>query len=280
MADVPPTTSASQLVTYAMCPRLYECRYVLHLEPEFRSINLALGSAVHGAIGWWFEEILGGREPTLAAAEDIFSADLLAETAQATIRWKKETPELLDTKGRELVRAYLVIHGNQPVVAVEERFEVDVEDQDTGECLPRPLVGYFDLVVEDGDSIVEVKTTARAWTAFSLDRHLQVGAYAAAAIAAHGEAKVAVHTIIKAKTPRVEQFVVERTEGSNRWFFQAASAIERAICAGHFPPTPGPLCIECEFARACLGWGAPAGAHARPDRSRQPAATATATAPF
>jgi CRISPR/Cas system-associated exonuclease Cas4 (RecB family) len=220
------------------------------------------------------------REPTLAAAEDICSADLLAETAQATVRWKKDTPESLDAKGRGLVRAYLAKYGEQPVVAVEERFEVDLVNPDTGECLPRPLLGYFDLLVEDGDSIVEVKTTARAWSASSLDRHLQVGAYAAAAIAMHGEAKVVVHTIIKTKTPRVEELLVERTEESNRWFFQAASAIERAIGASHFPPTPGPLCFECEFAKACLEWRAPEAERPRPERLHQPAVRATTAVPL
>lgn len=45
MPDIPPTTSASQLTAYSMCPRLYAMRYVYHVDPEFRSLNLALGSA-------------------------------------------------------------------------------------------------------------------------------------------------------------------------------------------------------------------------------------------
>jgi len=59
---------------------LYFYRYVRHAEPEFRSLNLALGSAVHSTIGWWFQERLQNREPTLEAADWIFSADFAAET--------------------------------------------------------------------------------------------------------------------------------------------------------------------------------------------------------
>ncbi len=253
MIDIPPNTSASQLVTYAMCGRLYYYRYILHVEPEFRSLNLALGSAVHSTIGWWFQEILQGRQPTLEFAERIFSADIAAETVQMPIRWKNQTPDELEAKGQALVRAYLNLHGDLPVVGVEQRFEVDIEDPETGEALPRPLVGYFDLVVRKGDEIVEIKTTARAWHPQSILRHLQVGSYVAAANTLHGgPARVAIHAILKQRVPRVEEYPIERGESDNAWFFWAAKSIESAIQAGHFPPSPGPLCIECEFGKACL----------------------------
>jgi hypothetical protein len=253
MASVPPSTSASQLVSYSMCPRLYRFRYIEHRPPEFRSLNLVLGSVVHGAIGWWFEERLDGRKPSLDAVDWIVSADLLAETAEAPVRWKDETPDSLEAKAQGLVRAYLAEYGQQQVVAVEQRFEVDIADPDTGECLPRQLVGYFDLVVDDDGSIVEIKTTSRAWHPASLERHLQVGAYVAASNALHGgPSRVAVHAILKQKKPRIEVYDVERGEPGNRWFFEAAQAIEGAILAGHFPPAPGPCCIECEFGKTCL----------------------------
>ncbi len=253
MADIPPTTSASQLVTYAMCPRLYRYRYVDHLKPEFRSLNLALGSTVHSAIGWWFEERLAGREPTLDEVARVVSADFAAETVQAPIRWKDQTPETAEAKAQDLVSAYLTEHGNLPVVGVEQRFQIDIEHPETGAALPRPLVGYFDLVVDKGDSIVEVKTSSKAWHPGSLDRHLQVGAYVAAANAMHGgPAEVHVHVIVKIKKPRLEVHRVTRGESENGWFYEAAKAIEEAIQAQLFPPAPGPTCIECEFGRACL----------------------------
>jgi hypothetical protein len=243
-----------------MCPRLYFFRYVQRAVPEFRSVALVLGSAVHGAIGWWFEERLAGRVPTLVQAEDIVAADLLAETAQVEVRWKSEGPAELEARARALVRAYLNQHGEMDVVAVERRFEVDIADPDTGEAQPRPLIGYFDLVIREGKSIVEVKTTSRAWHPLFLERHLQVGAYVTAADALHeGPSRVLVHTIVKTKTPRVEELLVERTAPGNRWFFHAARAIEQAIGAGHFPPAPGPTCFECEFGHPEESWrGCPA----------------------
>lgn len=189
----------------------------------------------------------------IEAAEKIFSADIAAETVQMPIRWKNQTPDELEAKGQALVRAYLSEYGDLPVVGVEQRFEVDIEDPETGESLPRPLVGYFDLVVRKGDEIVEIKTTSRAWHPQSILRHLQVGSYVAAANTLHGgPARVAIHAILKQRTPRVEEYPVERGKRDNAWFFHAAKSIESAILAGHFPPSPGPTCIECEFGKACL----------------------------
>ncbi len=255
MIDIPPTTSVSQLTAYSMCPRLYFYRYVKHAEPEFRSLNLALSSAVHSTIGWWFREKLQGRQPTFESADRIFSADIAAETVQMSIRWKDQTPDALEAKGQALVRTYLEQYGDLSVVGVEQRFEVDIEDPETGESLPRPLVGYFNLVVRKGDEIVEIKTTSKAWHPQSLLRHLQVGSYVTAANALHGgPARVVIHAILKLRAPRVEEYPVERGEPDNVWFFHAAKSIEGAIQAGHFPPSPGPKCIECEFGKACLSY--------------------------
>ena len=191
--------------------------------------------------------------PTLERAEHILSADFAAETTEANIRWKGQEPEEVEARARDLVLAYLTAHGDQKVVGVEQRFEVDVTHPESGETLPRSLVGYFDLVVDKGDSIVEVKTSSKTWHPASLDRHLQVGAYVAAANATHGgPAEVHVHVIVKNKKPKVEVHRVTRGESDNGWFFEAARAIEAAIHARQFPPAPGPTCIECEYGRACL----------------------------
>lgn len=251
--EVPPTTSASQLTTYAMCPRKYLLGYVLEEPPEFRSTSLILGSAVHGALGWFFEEKLQGHHPSAEDAETIVTADLLALTSGEHVRWKTATFASLDEEGRRLVRLYLATHAELPVAAVEQPFEVDIVHPHTGEVLGRRLRGYYDLRLEDG-SIVELKTSSKGWSEDSLVRHLQVGAYA---YATHADAEVptrlSVQVLIKLKRePRIETYVVERSEADLGWWIRAASEIEDAIAAGLFPPSPSPLCMECEYARACV----------------------------
>ena len=254
--DPPPTTSASQLQTYAMCPRKYALQYLWGVEPEFRSKALILGSAVHSALGWWFTERLAGKTPTIEEAEGILAADLLAGAAGSTVRWKESSPEATEAEGKRLVALYLKEHGTLAVKAVEMPFAINLEDPEgTGWVLPRRMKGYFDLVLED-DSVIEVKTSARSWQPEALDRHLQAGSYAFAWNVLHGgPSQLDVHVIVKLKRePRVEVLHVVRGERDTRWWFVAAAAIERAIEERHFPPAPGPLCPECEYARACANW--------------------------
>ncbi len=250
---LPPKTSASQLVAWTMCPRKYAFTYVHAVEPEFRSVSLILGSALHGAVGWWFEKRIAGREPTLEEAKLVLAADLAAE-ATGNIRWKDSSLELLEARGGDLLQVYLAQYGTLPVVEVEKPFEIDIVDRETGEVLPRTLRGYFDLVLSD-HTVVELKTSSRAWREGDLERHLQAGAYASAWNTLHGgPSEVVFHVIVKTKTPRVEVHRVHRGEPDERWWFEAVRDIENAIASGVFPPTPGPLCHECEFARTCREW--------------------------
>ncbi len=170
------------------------------------------------------------------------------------IRWKDQTPDELEAKGQALVRAYLNEHGDLPVVGVEQRFEVDIEDPETGESLatslgrilrPRGSQGRRDCRNQDdleGMAPAEHPATLAsrfvrnggqrpAWRALARRR------------SCHSQTTNAT---------RVEEYPVERGEPDNAWFFHAAKSIEGAIQAGHFPPSPGPTCIECEFGKACL----------------------------
>ncbi len=278
---VPPSTSASQLTCYAMCPRKYALRYCTDTPPEFVSTNLVLGSAVHSAIGWWFEEKLAGRTPTIENAERILAIDFLAITTDVTVRWKKDTtPADVETDGKRLVRLYLTRYGDEPVTAVEEPFEVELVDPRTGEVLGRPLRGYFDLRLHE--KTVELKTSSRGWNPFDLVRHLQVGAYSFARHAITGRSEtIEARVLVKLKRePRIEVHPVERDVATLGWWLSAAAAIERAIEAGIFPPTPGPLCHECEYEKACAGWtevqiAVPSGEPRLPVRRERPVMSAT-----
>ncbi len=252
---IPGTTSASQLVAYAMCPRRYFFSYVAGIEPEFKSTALILGTIVHAGIGWWYEEKLAGREPALDALNRLVEADVLAATLdEATIRWRKDADAAsLEADAKRLLRAYLAEYGDLPVTSTEALFSVPLVDPETGRVLGRDLKGYFDLVLED-DRIVEIKTAAKGWREDDLARHLQVGAYAYVWNTLHGgPSEIEVHVIVKLKgTPRVERYAIERGEADTRWFVQAAAAIEAAIDARIFPPSPSMLCHECECQKACL----------------------------
>ncbi len=252
---IPPSTSASQLVTHSMCPRKYAFNYCWGTPPAFRSLALVLGSAVHSALGWYFEQRILGVTPVIAEVEAILSADLQAETEGKNVRWKDHTPASLEEEGRRLVRAYLAAKADLPVVAVEQAFVVDLMDPFTGEYVGRQMKGFFDLVL-DGGRVVELKTSSRGWQEFDLIRHLQVGAYAFAWNSLHGgPSQLEVQVLVKLKRePRVETYGIERGEEHTRWWLAAARDIERAIASGIFPPSPSALCHECEYEAACASF--------------------------
>jgi hypothetical protein len=189
-------------------------------------------------------------------ALEIVTVDLIAATAEVNVRWKDTTPDELASQARGLVRIYLDERGEMPVAAIEVGFSVELEDPRVeGSPLPRPLKGYFDLVLDD-QTVVELKTSAKAWPESFLERHLQVGAYATVWNTLHGgPSQVELHVLVKNKKPRLDSIRIERGEGNTAWWFAAAKSIEDAILDGHYPPSPGPLCVECEYQRTCARWG-------------------------
>jgi putative RecB family exonuclease len=248
--DLPAHTSASQLTTYASCPRRYAMRYVEHRAPEQRPSGLVLGSAVHSALAWYFQERFEEREPALADVLRILRADLGAGLADDAVRLRGIMPTALYTEAERLVSVFLDEYGDLAVREVEVRFDFVIVDPDNGEQMPRPMVGYFDFELAAGN-IVELKTAKRAYSTVALRSGLQFAAYRTAA--AYFGVDVELLALVRTKRPRVQHAVLPRDRDVSRWFMRAAASIERAILAGHFPPAPGTACPSCEYRRACLG---------------------------
>jgi CRISPR/Cas system-associated exonuclease Cas4 (RecB family) len=225
-------------------------KYVLHLAPERRGTGLALGSAVHGAAAWWFEERVAGKAPTVERALRILHADLGAELAREDIDWRGETVDGLRAEGERRVRTFLAHSGELDVVATEIPIELAVIDPITGEQMPRRLVGYFDFELRNGN-VIELKTAKAAYSEIALATNLQFAGYRTAA--RYAGVDVEVLALVKTKTPRVQHVVLPHSRDVSRWFMTAAAQIERAILAGHFPPAPGVMCSSCEYRRACMG---------------------------
>ncbi len=253
-SDLPRHTSASQLATYASCPRRYELRYVLKVEPERRGTGLALGSAVHGGVQWWFEQRAAGDQPDVEQALRIFHADLGAGLAYGNIDWRDTTHDELRQDGERLVRAFLLEHADLAVRAVEVPFEMSIIDPVTGRHMPRQVVGYFDMELASGN-VLELKTARAAYSdEIALATNLQFAAYRTAA--RYAGVDVEVYALVRTKAPKVQHVVLPHDRRVSRWFMHAATSIEHAILAGHYPPAPSPTsCGMCEHQRTCLGIG-------------------------
>ena len=80
---------------------------------------------------------------------------------------------------------------------------------------------------------------------------LQFSAYRAAA--RYRGVDVEVYTLVRTKTPKIHHVVLPHDRNISRWLMHAATGIERAILAHHFPAAPGRTCSFCEYRGACLG---------------------------
>ena len=253
MNELPRHTSASQMGTYATCPRKFRFKYLDGAEPEYRSVSLALGSAVHSAIGWWFDQKNAGEKPTLEGAGAIVRADLTAATDEAT-RYGKWTHEDLEKHAERLVQCFLNRYAELPVEDTEARFDLELIDPDTGEVMPRTMLGYFDFILNDR-RVVELKTARSAYSEVDIVKNLQFGGYRHALRQLGIGDEMHVVVILKNKAPRLQNIRLEPDAQCEEFFLRTAADIERAILAGHFPAAPGFGCGGCEYQRRCLGIG-------------------------
>lgn len=226
---------------------------MLKAEPERRGTGLALGSAFHGGVQWWFEQRAEHVEPDLDAALAIYRADLGAGLAHDGIDWRGVTADELRDDGERAVRTFLRDHGDLDVRATEIPFEMFIVDPVTGDHMPRPIVGYFDMELGNGN-VIELKTTRIAYSEIALATNLQFAAYRTAA--RYAGVDVELYALVRTKVPKVQHVVLPHDRAVSRWFMHAAASIERAILAGHYPPAPSPVsCGTCEYQRRCLGFG-------------------------
>jgi CRISPR/Cas system-associated exonuclease Cas4 (RecB family) len=156
--------------------------------------------------------------------------------------------------GEALVRLYVEGHQDLSVVAVESGFQIPLADPATGEILGPDLKGFFDLILK-GDTIVELKTAAKAYDQGTLARHIQLTSYRYAYAQLHKrDATLKVTALLKQRKPRVETYEAVRTKEDDAWFVYLAVEANRGIEAGIFPPSPSFLCGDCEYADHCRKW--------------------------
>ncbi len=247
--------SASQISTYLQCARKYRLRYVDACVPEFKSAALAFGSAMHSAIEWFHTEKIDGRTPALDAVLRVFRADWSSEQETGIRYDEDESAVQFESLGATLLDLYVARVGTETIVASEVPFEVPLVDPETGEAYGVRLRGYFDaLFGEPGaETLVEVKTTARRFTAADLRRKIQLAAYRYAFRQVRGRTPdVKVVALVKTKRPALDVQDVPETldEGV---FVRLAVEVARGVDAGVFPANPGWGCDGCEHATACVG---------------------------
>lgn len=246
--------SLSQINAYLGCPLKYRFQYVDQIPRPWRAAVMAFGTSVHAAIEWFHRERMDGRTPSVEASLEVFEADWFAQNVEPLVFSEWEDAEALRGKGVALLTKYLVVMAESKAKAVESPFELDLFDPETGEDLGVHFRGYIDLV-EEGDTLVDVKTAGRMPENGGLERHLQLSTYALVFYLLHAVIpKLRLDILLKLKSPRIEQLSTSRSMPDLAWTARLIAQTARAIEQGHFFPNPSWRCTECEYFANCQAW--------------------------
>jgi CRISPR/Cas system-associated exonuclease Cas4 (RecB family) len=246
--------SVSQVKTFLRCPRMYQFRYVLGVEPEFMPANLVLGSAVHEGLAAFYRSVMTTSE------SPEFDVCLAALHATLVGFKKSKLPikegDKIEAQGEALLKIFYESTYQDPpkVIGVEVPFTIDLPDPVTGEILEERLVGALDLVVEqDRKNVVgEHKTAARKWSQDQIEHEIQLSAYKMVArTLGLGEVKLRLQVLTKTKKPKMIVEDTDRTERDEREFIETVVGVLRAIEVRVFFPIRNSMCGGCTFQRRC-----------------------------
>jgi CRISPR/Cas system-associated exonuclease Cas4 (RecB family) len=246
--------SASQINLYLICPLKYRFSYVDKLPRPFKPADLALGTAFHAAVQWWHKHRKNGSSPDPPEVCRILEADLHAQSLDE-IKFKNgESLVELVAMGQALIEAYVTGYQGDPIYQAEVPFRVPLVSLDTGEEIDLFLDGYFDLL-EQNDTVVELKTAAKAYDQFTILNQLQLSAYAYAYQMLYGRpANLRLEVVTKTKRPQLQSVEVYRGRQDLVRFFHISKSVCGAIRSGYFHPNFGWQCANCEFAEPCRKW--------------------------
>jgi len=244
--------SISQINLYRACSLRYKFTYIDELPKPFKPSGLAFGTVIHSAIEWFHKERLKSRRPSVDEVYEVLLTDWEAQKAD-NIRFREgETEGSLLSKAKELLELYVAAPPAAEVTHVELPFEVPIVDFSAGEVLEVPLRGVIDII-EGGDTVVELKTSARSIDVESIRQNLQLTAYSFAYRILYGTLpKLRLDCLLKTKKPRLERVETERSKEDHHRLVYLLREAWKGIKCGVFFPNPGWICKDCEYGKYCF----------------------------
>jgi len=254
--------SVSQVKCWLRCPRQFELKYVRGLTPAFVPVALVFGSAIHEALAAYYQE--------LKTTGETLRRDLMLDVFREA--WGKGTRGDVPLQEDDEDGAGLAVHvdrgvsmlhafyenagskQNLVVEAVEQRFEVEIHDPDSGEVLEEKLIGFIDLIaLEDGRRFIfEHKTSARKYTLDQLAYDPQVTAYKVSVREmGMGDVGMKYQVLVKTKIPAIQITEVQRTTADEDDLLRTVQGVLRAADAGVSYPLRGWQCRSCPFQEPC-----------------------------
>ncbi len=249
------TFSLSQVQAYLACPLKYRFQYLDHLPRPWRPAALAFGSSIHAAVEFFHRLRFDGQAVGLADVLTIFEADWYAQALGEPLLFNdRDSAESLVEKGKAMLTVYVEAQNGSRPTAIEQPFELELADPETGECLDVNFRGIIDLV-EEGDILVDLKTAARSISDGDLERHLQLSTYALVYFLKRGVIpQLRLDILLKSTRPKLERHETTRTVSDLGWTARLIQGVTRSIEAEQFFPNPSWRCSDCEYVAHCQAW--------------------------
>jgi putative RecB family exonuclease len=248
--------SASSISAFLKCPRRFRYRYIDRIEPAFRSVALAFGSAFHETVAQWLIAHATGQAVPVAVLHELFRralCDELERDGPPILFDDDENAEVLTVRGTGMLDAFVrLVTPPERVLGVELPFELELVDPETGEVLPL-IIGAVDAVVEEGGSpeLWELKTGARRWSDDALAFDLQTTSYHVAMRQQYPDAKVKLIVATKARRPDVQIERLVRGPSDERDLVATVAGVHRSVEAGVDHPVRSWACKSCPFVGVC-----------------------------
>ena len=254
-----PHLSASGISDYIDCGLLYKFGRIDKLEPEFVSAALLLGIAIHATLAEFYQSKMVGEKMDVKLLHNYFELHWAkCAYGRSDVKYKEgEDYNTLLMKGKELLSVYIndLPDDNFTIVGIEEPFSFEIEG------LPVPVIGVFDLVLEDSSGVITIvdhKTSARSYSNSEIDNNMQLTIYQMAAKAngyAEREILLRFDALIKTKTPKFESYYTTRSEWDEKKTAKKIIKVWEGISKGIFIPNDTSWkCTNCAYKGACDEW--------------------------
>jgi len=194
-----PHLSYSRIERYLRCPEQYRLYYIEGLRAKTESASLVFGAVVHLALAEFFRH---SDDPVVVFREEWQALQ------DVEMRYsRKESWQTLKEKGEKLLEKFVREEARKigTVLSVEKVFELGLSN------LNQPFIGIIDLIAEmDGKrTLVEFKTALSDFEDYEITLLDQLSAYH---LAEPDVEQVAVCVFVKAKEPRIEWHITQKTD--------------------------------------------------------------------
>ena len=260
-------TSYSALETYLQCPRKYAFQELEHVRVP-KSKEALFGTLIHRTLRFMFE-----RDPLFPTLDEVLAffrknwpdrEIWLQESRHDPLKraWSEEEQHIYLNQGIQMLTNFYKKNSpwNYSVVDLESRFEVTLQDPQTGKT--HILAGIMDRIdrQEDGTyEIIDYKTSKRMPSQASLHDNLQLSLYALGLQKRWPHLDPAKIALTLYFLKHQESLHAKPTQESLQKTEEKVAAIIREIEAKiaekkEFEPVPTALCNWCNFRPMCPAW--------------------------